>query len=253
MTKPLDSVSSPVPDEDSPSVASAPHDRLGEILGLLAHDLRNPLAALASNVGYLGMLDETGSEDAVEALQDLQLSVEALGRIVNSVEVLSHDLREKPAGLPTSLPVASLIHGFEAEVQRAAESHGVTFRVELAGYEGLMLLTTEADFVRALGGLLHNALTVSKPREVVSLSVEVHGDEVHFIVTDTGPIVRAELAESIFSASGQVQIKTSAEGRYSRGLGLYVSARCARLAGLKLSFGQDGEKSQLRLVAQQAS
>src|SRR5690606_3048732 len=65
---------------------------LGELLGLLAHDLRNPLSALHSNVGYLGSLSERYDDDAKEAIADALLSCDSLRTVIDSVEILSHVL-----------------------------------------------------------------------------------------------------------------------------------------------------------------
>ena len=73
----------------SESVRDAEPGVLGDILGLLAHDVRNPLAALSSNVGFLGMISDDLTEDAREAIEDIQLSMEVLGRIADTMEVLS--------------------------------------------------------------------------------------------------------------------------------------------------------------------
>src|SRR5690606_33632875 len=77
--------------EESPST-------IADVLGLITHDMRNPLAALSSNVGFLNMVSDGMSEDAREAVDDLQLSVEAMGRIIDSLELLCHDLKSQKFG-----------------------------------------------------------------------------------------------------------------------------------------------------------
>ena len=58
-------------------------------LGLFAHDLRNPLSALHSNVSFLGSVLGTGDNDAREALEDVAASSDALGHITDNLELFA--------------------------------------------------------------------------------------------------------------------------------------------------------------------
>ncbi|MFA9470638.1 MAG: hypothetical protein ACERNK_08705, partial [Deltaproteobacteria bacterium] len=54
-------------------------DQMGNVLGLLVHDLRNPAATITANADFLqevGLVDT----DAVEALEDVKLAVGELSR-----------------------------------------------------------------------------------------------------------------------------------------------------------------------------
>src|SRR6186713_3605789 len=82
---------------------------LGELLGLLAHDLRNPLSALHSNVGYLGSLSDKYDDDAREAIADALLSCDGLRIIIDSVEILSHVLTEATGFDPAAFGLSALI------------------------------------------------------------------------------------------------------------------------------------------------
>ncbi len=62
---------------------------VGGLLGLIVHDLRNPLSALHSNASFLQTARDTTGEDAKEALEDVSASCEALGHIIDNVELLS--------------------------------------------------------------------------------------------------------------------------------------------------------------------
>ena len=104
---------------------------IGGVLGLLTHDLRNPLAALSSNVGFLNMVGDAFGEDVREALSDVQLSIEAMARIVDSLELVSHDLGHLTAPPPIAVRILDLVRAVLPPVQRAAESHGVELVVEI--------------------------------------------------------------------------------------------------------------------------
>lgn len=228
--------------EEKPSV-------LADILGLVTHDIRNPLAALSSNVGFLNMVGDTMSEDAREAVADLQLSIEAMGRIIDSMELLCHDLKSHQPGTPMALSVGSVIRSVRGQAERAAESHGVQLEFKCEAHDADRFIAAEVPFLRALSALIHNALTVAPPRSLVTLSVHVDAAGVSFLVEDSGPRLSEELAESALTAAGQVEIKTAPGGRYSRGLGLYPVARSAELASVKLRFLERESGSAIELLA----
>lgn len=228
--------------EEKPSV-------LADILGLVTHDIRNPLAALSSNVGFLNMVGEGMTEDAREAVADLQLSIEAMGRIIDSMELVCHDLKSHRPSAPTALSVGSVIRSVRGQAERAAESHGVQLEFDCSAHEADRFIAGEVPFLRALSALIHNALTVAPPRSLVRVSVQVSAAGMSFLVEDSGPRLSEELAETALTAAGQVEIKTAPGGRYSRGLGLYPVARSAELASVKLRFLERESGSAIELLA----
>ncbi|MGB5314184.1 MAG: hypothetical protein WBN38_19085, partial [Polyangiales bacterium] len=54
-------------------------DQMGDVLGLLVHDLRNPAATITANVDFLQEV-ELADTDSVEALEDVKLAVGELRR-----------------------------------------------------------------------------------------------------------------------------------------------------------------------------
>ena len=52
---------------------------ISSLLGLFAHDLRNPLSALHSNVSFLGSVLGTGDNDAREGLEDVAALAQRFG------------------------------------------------------------------------------------------------------------------------------------------------------------------------------
>lgn len=220
-------------------------EMLGEVLGLLAHDIRNPLAALSSNVGFLSMVGADLSEDLKEAIVDLQLSLEVLGRIADTVEVLSHELRALPVPGTVRLSVKSTLTALLPAVERAAASHGVS--VALAPFEEASVSVAEPSFSRALAHLLHNAISLAPPRSTVELAVVRRDREIGFVVRDEGPRLVGDFESAAFSLRGQLDAKGRAEGRYSRGMGLYMVGRSAALAGARIAVDSSGERSAIGL------
>lgn len=221
---------------------------VSQVLALLAHDLRNPLAALSSNVGFLEMMKSDVSEDVAEAVMDLQLSIEALGRIIDSLELVSHDLGRGRVPAAVQVRVGSLLAALRPQADRAAVSHGVALKVDGGSADDEQIYVSEVYFQRALTALVHNAITAAPARSTVRLETERRGDSLVFRVLDDGVALSPELAEAALTAAGQSEVKTARGGRYSRGLGLYAVARSAELSGAKLRIGETESGSSLELA-----
>ena len=221
---------------------------IGGVLGLLTHDLRNPLAALSSNVGFLNMVGEPFSQDVQEALQDIQLSIEALARIVDSLELVAHYLGTHTVPPKFAVRVSDVLRVAVPPTERAAHSHGVVLFINVNGHDDDRLFVGESYFAKALAALLLNAITSAPARTTVRLDVIVEENDFIFRVTDQGEALDPQLTQAALTATGQVEIKTEKAGRYSRGLGLYVVARSAELAGAHLRFGLNDSGSTIDLV-----
>ncbi len=239
---------------------------LGSSLGLFAHDLRNPLAAMVSNLSYLRSCPDMDASELNEVVTDLELSVESLGRIIDHLGILGEDLGAARApesggggelldeqGREGAVFVSSaqLILGNALErllpaVKRAAQSHEVTFFSSLGELSHLHLAVKEPHFSHALSALLHNAIALSPTRKDVRLSA--HQDKQHLLlcIEDSGPVIDPQLKHQALSVLHQNQIKTVSRARYSRGMGLYAAARSAYCAGASFLVGQRREGESIR-------
>src|ERR1700712_1670126 len=103
-------------------------DLIGGLLGLIVHDLRNPLSALHSNASFLQSSQDVGGVDAKEALEDVSASCEALGHIIDNVELLALALRGERRFEQNSFTVRELIADALARSRSLAASYSV--RVE---------------------------------------------------------------------------------------------------------------------------
>jgi signal transduction histidine kinase len=198
------------------------------------------------------MMTHSFSEEVREALVDVHLSIEALSRIIDTLELMSHDLSGHACPGPTRLRASDVIRAALPPVERAAASHGVQVKVDLLDMGEAHFSAGELYFSRALVALLLNAITAAPPRSTVRLELQSTSDTVIFRVKDDGEALDASLAASALSAAGQVEIKTKRAGRYSRGLGLYVVARCAELGHAELRVGVSDKGSVLDLVCKRA-
>lgn len=210
---------------------------VGELLGLIAHDLRNPLSALHSNVSFLGSVFVDADDDAREALADVVVSCDGLLHIIENLDLLAYVLRGRRPLPAAPLGLAPLVAEVVARAGMAAKSHGVELVVDPAlSSLGTRVLAHREMLTRALGNLLHNAIQHHGAAGPVRISAREEGARALVRITDEGVPLAEELRESGFSARGQIASKGTSGGRYGRGIGLYSAGVAAGAAGARVAW-----------------
>lgn len=198
---------------------------IGELLGLLAHDLRNPLSALHSNLGFLKSIVSSGEQDLAEAIDDSVVSCEGLAHIIDNIDLVGRAFRGHAHGGPQGAEIQPLIESVVTASEHMAQSHGV--KVELGELPpGIVAAKGGRDpLERAIANLLRNSVQHSPANGTVHVSGRLASKSFVVTISDSGARLPPG-EEAPFTAAGQVQAKSAPTGRYSRGLGLY----CAGLA-----------------------
>jgi signal transduction histidine kinase len=227
-----------------------PAQLIGELIGLFAHDLRNPLSALHSNLGYLDAVLPSQEGEAREAVEDGVVSCDGLSHVIDNVDLLGQILRGGISVTRSPSSVAALIAGAVERCQPAARSHGLTLELDPKARQMHVTVDVGRDLAtRALTNLIRNSIQHAPPSSTVYVSAAVEGRHVCVYVKDSGTPLTEELVETAFTAEGQVAAKLRANSRYSRGMGLYCARVAARLCGAEVrALGvAKGNTFQLRL------
>lgn len=226
---------------------------LGELLRLLAHDLRNPLSALDSNLTFIEAELEAASEQARESLDDLRLSCEGLARTVDSVEVLGRFLQGRATEEKAPASVAALARAALDLVRPVARSHWVELVPSDECFAAdVDVVVGREMFLRALRGLLQNSIQHAPQGSQVKLSLRIVGDNVLLRVQDSGARLEPDMLDLAFTAAGQLRAKRSGGGRYSGGLGLFCARICAEAAGAQVGVVEGAAAHTFELVAPRA-
>lgn len=215
-------------------MAERKHDDgdFGHLLGLVVHDLRNPMSTIGANVAYLAEVGVAVSGDAEEALADTETAVGDLTRGLDQVAWIGRWLSGDPA-------VKSADADAVTAVRTAAE------REKSLGIE----LDLPSEPLRVRGGgalpklvevLLSNCAQHAR-RSPVHLSVRREGDAVWVELRDGGAAIAPELRERAFTLAGQQDLKGRMDGRYGRVAGLFAARVLADAMGARLEAdGVDG-------------
>ncbi|MBM4030781.1 MAG: HAMP domain-containing histidine kinase [Planctomycetes bacterium] len=157
-----------------------------------AHRIGNQLFA---SLGALRTLRGLDAPEAVEAVADIEASLERVGTIVKEFQRFS--VNEEPALLPTDL--RPLLGDLVRRYQRVARN----VEVAIEAPESLPHCQVDRNQIdQAFGELLENALHHTPPggKVVVKASAMDSGKGVLVAVEDTGPGVPAENKERLFEA-----------------------------------------------------
>jgi signal transduction histidine kinase len=231
-------------------------EKLGELLVMLAHDLKNPLAAVVTNLGFVdSALRELGApEDTGEALADARLACDSLQRILGNLELLARDaanvLIAPPGPESTPLDLGSVAD----EIVRKHEESATTRKLRLAIRlrDSHHHVWADRDLVvRVVDNLVADAVQHAPLGSEVLVEIGRFPSDpklVEVAVLDAGPIVPAPMRQEILSPAGQVGSKGLPEGRYGRGLAIYAAALAAGAAGGRMEISERAGKSALSLV-----
>jgi PAS domain S-box-containing protein len=211
--------------------------RKDEFLATLAHELRNPLAALVSQMDLLRMIGADAAARARSvAVMDRQ--TRQLTRLVNDLLDISRitqgqlSLQLQPQSVNRLLALAG--EACSDTVAAAGQ------RLQLNALpDDVCVLGDEARLVQVFSNLLHNAVKFSPRDGEVTLRAHAADGWVHVAVQDQGIGFAPEMTESIFEMFTQA---TPSPGRRHDGLGigLPLSRRLVQLHGGRLLAASAG-------------
>jgi PAS domain S-box-containing protein len=215
-----------------------------EFLGVLSHELRNPLAPLRNALTVLDRAEPAGPQ-AARARQVAGRQLSHLTRLVDDLLDVSRIVRGKVELRRERLDVGEL-------TRRAAEDHralmherGLDLVVETPE-DPVWVDGDETRLAQIVGNLLHNAAKFTPAGGRVKLSAAPRGDAVEIRVADSGAGIDEALLERIFEPF--VQAKQSlARTDGGLGLGLAMVRALVELHGgsVAAASGGAGQGAQL--------
>jgi signal transduction histidine kinase len=211
------------------------------LLGLFAHDLRNPLSALHSNVSFLGSVVASTDTEAHEALEDVAASSDALGHITDNLELFALALDGAKPRETHEFQLREVLRESAQKSRRFAESYRVTLEVDAESAADMRATANRDMLLRALCNLIRNSIQHAGESGKVSVRAWRGDNELVVGVIDTGTPLALEVAEQAFTAEGQLSTKNVSGGRYSRGLGLFAARIAANVAGVRVRRGNAAE------------
>ena len=219
----------------------------GRFLATISHELRTPLTALA---GYEELLSDQVIGPLSVAQLDILARMHSVTHHLSSMieEVLAYTSLE--AGRETVRTTDFLADDLIVAAAAMAEPSARHKRIELvceSSVEPIRLVSDVDKARQVLVNLTGNAVKFTDEGEV-RISVVRDGDDVHFVVRDTGIGIAATDLQRLFQPFAQVD--SGLTRRYGgTGLGLYISRRIAGLLGGRVDVeSEPGRGSTFTLV-----
>jgi len=213
--------------------------RKNEFLATLAHELRNPLAALSN---MLEILRRTGPRQPApppQAVDGMGRQLSQLVRLVDDLLDLSRithnrlELRKGPVAL------GAVIDQAVESARPLVESMRHELRV-VPSPEPIALEGDSARLAQVFGNLLNNSAKYTSPGGKIEVKTERHGKEAVVTVKDNGAGIPPHRLDSIFEMFNQVQgsLERSQGGL---GIGLTLVRRLVQMHGGSVQAESAGE------------
>ena len=212
-------------------------DRLkDEFLAMLAHELRNPIAAITTAVQLAGVLRD-GEQNEL-SMEIINRQVQHLARLTDDLLDVSRITRGKITLQKRPVNVASILRSSAETVQSLIDvrKHELTISVPP---EALWLEADPTRLEQILSNLLNNAAKYTEDGGRIWLSAAREGGEIVIRVRDTGIGISAEMLPRMFELFAQGD-QSLARSQGGLGLGLTLARSLAEFHGGSLSATSEG-------------
>jgi signal transduction histidine kinase/CheY-like chemotaxis protein len=211
-----------------------------EVLGTVAHDLRNPLGVI---LGRAEMMNELASMSPVpldkirDQLGHIRSSASQLtgmvGDLISDAMMDAHDIAIKREPVDLAGMLSELVTSNRASAERKRQ----TLQFSSPPHQ---LWNCDPDRLReAIDNLLSNAIKYSPLGASIRLSMQLDGDGAVISVQDQGPGLSQDDMSRLFGRFQRLSAKPTG-GESSTGLGLSIVKRIVELHGGRIHAASDG-------------
>lgn len=199
-------------------VAQAAIRARDDLLGVVAHDLRNPLHIVVGQAALLQADVDEPKERSKARARAIEAAAKQMTRLI---EDLMDVTRLEKGGLsiePTPLDLRELLSDFVRVQKPIASARSLGLRYDLAPDAG-ELLADRHRLLQVLQNLVDNAMKFSEPGGRIIIGVVRQDEAILFRVEDEGPGIRPEHLPHVFDRFWQ----EGSRRREGAGLGLTVA------------------------------
>ncbi|WP_437612011.1 ATP-binding protein [Sorangium sp. So ce834] len=187
-----------------------------ELMGIVAHDLRNPLSAITLKAARLRRAaDSEQVRQQAESIENVAKRMEQLIRTMLDAATME---ASKFSVTPAPCAADDLLRETLELFGPLAESKQVRFE-QSVNAPGLVIFAERGRVLQVLSNLVGNALKFTPQGGRVTLSIDREGRMARFAVVDTGQGIPREDLTSIFERFWKVE----AYEERGTGLGLYIA------------------------------
>ena len=196
-----------------------------QVLGVVAHDLRNPLNLISTTTQFL-LEEEVDRPRRSAMLERCLRSVRQMNRLIGD---LLDTVRLQAGRLSLNvedLPVADVIQQAEDTFRPLADANQLMFRVE-APNERMVVRADPLRLSQVVGNLVGNAMKFTPAGGTITLRIQRHQQQLVFRVEDTGQGIAPEQVNRVFDDFWQAR---KGDGR-GIGIGLAIAKALVQAQG----------------------
>jgi signal transduction histidine kinase len=224
-----------------------------QFLAMLAHELRNPLAPIATAAQLLKMAPDRVAT-VRQAADIIDRQAMHMGHLVEDLMDVSRVTRGLAALKPRRIGVAEVVAAAVEQTAPLVERRGHRLDV-IEHAPGLTLWADPSRLTQILSNLLNNAAKYTPEGGSLALEVACHDDDAVIRVSDNGIGMDAELLARVFDLFAQAET-TPERHKGGLGVGLALARSLTHLHGGTLTASSagpgQGSTFELRLPLAQA-
>jgi signal transduction histidine kinase/ActR/RegA family two-component response regulator len=197
-----------------------------DFLAMLAHELRNPLAAIryAVAIGQMG-----GANGNNETFEVIDRQTQNLAHLIEDLLDVSRISRDKITLRKETIDIATIINGAAATARPLIQDKNHQLIIELPG-EPVYVFADPTRAEQIVANLLTNAAKYTKNGGTVTVRACSDRDEAVIQVVDTGIGLPPELLTRVFDLFAQAD-RTLDRSEGGLGIGLTVARKLAEMHG----------------------
>jgi len=203
-------------------------------VGMLGHDLRNPLNAIVMTTRLLRRMATAPNE--VNAVDRVLSSAQRMSSMVGQLLDLT---RSRIAGGITidkaPVDVSGLVAEVVDELRRAYPSR----QIDWTGGAGLHAAGDRDRLAQVFSNLVGNALEHGDPARPVTIELRTEGNDVTLAVHNHGPAIPPEFLKFLFEPFRRTVVRS--ERSKGLGLGLYITEQIIRAHGGRVEVTSTAE------------
>ena len=192
-----------------------------EIMGIVAHDLKNPIGAVRG----FGDIIQNGFVSQEKDVQEVAGHiVKTADRMLELVKNLLDVSRLEQGGVQFTMitfDVAPLITGVIEQYKVQAEEKNISLQFDKTATEKYIVLADEQALMQVLDNLISNAVKYSPHGKNVFVRLELSPETVRVEVQDEGPGISADDMKKLFGKFARLSARPTG-GEHSTGLGLSI-------------------------------
>jgi signal transduction histidine kinase len=211
--------------------------RKDEFLAMLAHELRNPLAALA-HAGQFLLAGAAAPALSLQMLAVIDRQVRQLSRLVDDLLDVSRFSRGSIELRMAPVELAAIVDGAVETTRPLIEARGHRLEVAL-GTDPLWLEADATRLEQVIANLLSNAAKFTPPGGRLAITARREGGEVALAVRDDGAGIAPELLPRIFDLFMQ-EDRSLARSHGGLGIGLTLVRSLVERHGGRVAAASGG-------------